>query len=229
VKTVLIVDVETSGLLAGQDALLEVGVAVWSVEHSALIEACSFLVRASENAAAEMNGIPVALVRDARTVRPMVGTRLRALVDSYGLDAALAHNAAFDQQWLPELHHLPWVCTMSDVKWPSASHARNLAAVALAHGVGVVDAHRALTDVLTVARLLEAVAKRGHDVAALLAAGLRPKATFRALVSYEEREKAKQAGFGWDGATRQWTRTMAIEDAGALPFKVVRVGEEKAA
>jgi DNA polymerase-3 subunit epsilon len=226
VKTVAIVDVETSGLLAGQDALLEVGFAVYSLEHKALIEARSFLVDAPSNAASDINGIPPALLISHGAVRASVGPQLGPLRD---VDAIVAHNAAFDRQWLPELHHLPWICTMSDVTWPEPLQRRDLSSTALAHGVGVVDAHRALTDVLTIVRLFDAVTKRGHDVASLLAAGLRPKATFRALVSYDDREKAKAAGFSWDAPRKWWVRSMAIEDADALPFKVVCVDREKAA
>jgi len=52
--------------------------------------------------------------------------------------------------------------------------------------------------------------------------GMRPKGTFVAMTSYAEREKAKAAGFGWDG--KRWTRRMAIEEAEALPFKVEKIG-----
>ena len=216
-KLVAIVDTETSGLDLVMGELLEVAVALYSFEHG-LVQAGSMLLTADKNEASGVNGIALELVQCFGAKRPALLMFLRAMTDS--ADAIVAHNADFDRQWLPELHHLPWICTCNDVTWPEPVQSRSLTSIALAHGVGVVDAHRALTDVMTIVRLFDALRKRGVDLAALLAQGLRPKATFRALVSYDDREKAKAAGFRWEGATKSWLRKMAIEDAKTLPFKV---------
>lgn len=216
-KLVAIVDTETSGLDPATGELLEVAVAVYSLEHG-LVHAGSIPVRAEKNEASGVNGIPLALVQDWGRNPDAASHWANQMVT--GAAAIVAHNADFDRQWLPELADKPWICTCNDVTWPEPVQSRSLTAIALAHGVGVVDAHRALTDVMTIVRLFDALKKRGHDVRALLEQGLRPKATFRALVSYDDREKAKQAGFRWEGATKSWLRKMAIEDANALPFKV---------
>ena len=216
-KTVAIVDTETSGLDPKTGELLEVAVALWSFDLG-LIHAGSIPVRAESNAAEAVNGIPLALVRDFGRSRDGLEVWLAGM--TAGADAIVAHHSDFDRQWLPELHGRPWICTCNDVTWPEPVQSRSLTAIALAHGVGVVDAHRALTDVLTIVRLFGAVQARGHSVRDLLAAGLRPKATFKAIVSYDDREKAKQAGFRWEGATKSWLRKMAVEDASKLPFKV---------
>jgi DNA polymerase-3 subunit epsilon len=217
VKTVAIVDTETSGLDPKTGELLEVAVALWSFDLG-LVQAGSIPVRAEANAAHAVNGIPLALVRDFGRSRDGLDVWLAGM--TAGADAIVAHNADFDRQWLPELHGRPWICTCNDVTWPEPVQSRSLTAIALAHGVGVVDAHRALTDVLTIVRLFGAVQARGHSVHDLLEAGLRPKATYRALVSYDDREKAKQAGFRWDAGRKVWVRKMAVEDASKLPFKV---------
>ena len=216
-KLVAIVDTETSGLDPKAGELLEVAVALWHLDLG-LVHAGSVPVRAEANAAEAVNGIPLALVQQHGMTRKELALFLSGMTS--GAEAVVAHNADFDRQWLPELHHLPWICTCNDVAWPGPVQSRALTAVALAHGVGVVDAHRALTDVMTIVRLFGAVQARGHSVRELLAAGLRPKATFRALVSYDDREKAKAAGFRWEGVTKSWLRKMAIEDASTLPFKV---------
>lgn len=214
---VAIVDTETSGIDPATGELLEVAYAVYSLEHG-LADAGSRLVEAKANEASGVNGISLDLV--VAHGYPRTSVREWLEVQTNGADTIVAHNADFDRQWLPELHDRPWICTCNDVTWPEPVQSRALTAVALAHGVGVVDAHRALTDVMTIVRLFDALRKRGVDVAELLAAGLRPKATFRALVSYDDREKAKAAGFRWEGATKSWLRKMAIEDAKTLPFKV---------
>ncbi len=221
-KVIAIVDTETSGLDPKKDELLEFAVAFWSVEHCSLIDATSVLVHASSNNAEAVNRIPLDMARRWGADRAFVDNSVCPALAS-DVDAIVAHNADFDRQWLPELADKPWICTANDITWPSPSTSRSLTAIALAHGVGVVDAHRALADVMTIVRLFEAVHARGHSVRAMLEAGLRPKATFRALVSYDDREKAKAAGFYWDSKGRSWLRKMAIEDAGRLPFRTEQV------
>jgi hypothetical protein len=63
------------------------------------------------------------------------------------------------------------------------------------------------------------------DLEAMLARGLRPKARFTvAERGFDEARNAlvKANGFTWDASRREWSRTMAIEDAEALPFRVER-------
>lgn len=216
-KLVAIVDTETSGLDPKTGELLEVAVALWSFDLG-LVHAGSIPVRAEANAAQAVNGIPLRLVQDFGWNPDASKDWVRRM--TAGADAVVAHNADFDRQWLPELAERPWICTCNDVTWPAPVQSRSLTAIALAHGVGVVDAHRALTDVMTLVRLFEAVQARGHSVRELLQAGLRPKATFRALVSYDDREKAKAEGFRWDAGRKVWVRKMAIDDTNKLPFKV---------
>ena len=61
------------------------------------------------------------------------------------------------------------------------------------------------------------------DLPRLFAQAVRPKGVFRASVSYEDRHLAKDSGFRWDSEARIWFRKMAIEDAGILPFPVVKI------
>jgi DNA polymerase-3 subunit epsilon len=142
-------------------------------------------------------------------------------------DAVMAHNAAFDRQWfgsgpLPPVSK-PWICSMEDIRWPPALRLKSNPAVkdlALAHGVPVWAAHRALTDCIYLAQVLE----RCAALEALLEAALQPRHTYRALVSYEERHKAREAGFRWNQPVAgAWSRRLSDEEAGSLPFAVQRV------
>jgi DNA polymerase-3 subunit epsilon len=54
----------------------------------------------------------------------------------------------------------------------------------------------------------------------MFAEALRPKAVFKALVTYYEREQAKKEGFKWIPQRKSWERKMAIEDSKKLPFQV---------
>lgn len=229
-RRVLIVDSETTGLDAKRDYAIEVGCVLWSVEHRSVIEAWSTLIAGPNgNPAEAINGIPASALTDAADA---VVVKVRLLEFAGRADAIVAHSADFDRAFLaPIADVLPWICSCNDIEWPGARIAANveparerpgqsLVALCLAHGLGVSHAHRALTDCLLLARLLERVAEMGHDVEAMLTRGLRPKATFQALVSFDDKDKAKAAGFKWVPETKMWLRRMAVEDAKALPFQV---------
>lgn len=219
IRTVAITDTETTGLSPETDRCIEVAVVLWSVEHRTILECFSSLIRGEGNAAEAINAIPAAVLPSARDPHD-VWDRVACLVDK--ADVMAAHRAEFDRSFYPAnlREAKPWLCTKFDVQWPRAKLGAPLTEAALAHGLGISHAHRALTDCLTIARLLERVAEMGHDVGAMIERGLRPKARFVALVSYDDREKAKAAGFAWDGTRREWSRTMAVADAAELPFKV---------
>jgi ActR/RegA family two-component response regulator len=113
--------------------------------------------------------------------------------------------------------------SMDDIEWPPERHLRSAPSVrdlALAYGVPVWAAHRALTDCTYLVQVLE----RCSDLEALLAAALEPRLLYRANLPYAERHRAKQAGFRWNEAVRgAWSRRLSERQAQALPFLVQRV------
>jgi DNA polymerase-3 subunit epsilon len=220
ISTILLVDTETTGLLPSEGAvMIEAAAILWSVRHSCILSCWSDLAANPTNEAEAINHIPAAALEGARPRERLVAT-VQAMASK--ADIVIAHRAEFDRQFLGDLGK-PWVCSKFDIAWPESKLGDGLVFVAIAHGVPVTGAHRALTDCLLLARLFERVAERGHDMQAMFARAMRPKATFRALVSYDDRQLAKDAGFQWDGAAKTWTRTMAIEDAEALGFRTERV------
>jgi len=221
-----ILDTETTGLTPADGVCLEVAVVRYSLRCRSVLDAQSWIILGpSENPAEPINHIPASLLKYG-TPKGEVWDGVDLLL--MGCDAALAHNADFDRQWIPEgtVTGLPWIDTCHGCDWPKQSKpGSSLISLALEHGLGVIDPHRALSDCLLLARLLTRCAELGHDVEAILARGLRPVAVFQALVSYEEREAAKAAGFHWEAGEKRWLRKMAIEDAVALPFRTRRIGE----
>lgn len=238
-RTLAILDVETDSLDAQTGHLLEVAVVLFSVEHRAVITSRSWLVDHGlrENAAEAVNGIPPLLLIQGDSM-----ARAESEVERYclGVDAMMAHNADFDRQWLPVLAGHTWIDSM-DLEWPKASASRGLVATALAHGVGVTQAHRAMADCFTLAALLERVAEMkdaiGRDPGLpgerpfgpfeqWLDRATRPKRVYEvADKSFDEKRNAlaKAAGFRWDAAVKAWKRKMFIDDAQALPFAVREV------
>lgn len=218
-KTIAIIDTETSSLDPETGEILEVACVVWSLEHRCIITAWSELINGDTNQAEHINRISAAS-RSLGDHHECVFEKLRTYVNR--ADVIAAHNADFDRGFLTAkgcTFTQPWFDTMDMVQWPRES-GKSLVAIALAHGVGVESAHRALQDCLLLARLFERVAEQ-YDLSAMLTRALRPSAVYQAQVSYQDKDLAKQAGFRYFPDPPRWTRRMAHEDVAALSFPVV--------
>ena len=224
-RRILILDTETTGLDPKVDSTIEVGCILYSVEHAAPLEYFASLIHAETNAAESVNRISVDMLRDAPQGDD-VWPRLFKLAAR--ADAIVAHNATFDRGFVPAMFRdlRPWICSKDDLRWPKQTkEGASLVSLILEHDLGICMAHRALADCDMLARLFTRAAELGADLSAMLERGMRPKAEFAALVSYDDRALASTAGFRWNqpGREKQWTRTMAIEDAAALPFQTRRL------
>lgn len=227
----LILDIETTGTDPQKDLVIDVGAILYSVKHRSPIHSLSFLIpdviwEGEENPTEPINRIPAGLLRE---------------VDFYPIrcfyelvqfsDYAIAHNAAFDRQWFGEGKRfkelsLPWLCSMTDFTFPSQIRpGDNLVSLALAHGIGISSAHRALADCQLLAALFDRMEPEWFEEQ--LQRALRPKFLYMAVVDYDNRQKAKNAGFHWDMQNRRWVREIAEEDANALPFQVTRIFDEE--
>lgn len=223
-KRILVVDTETNGLSPEEHSVIEIGYVLWSVEHRTMLEVYSGLLEASENEVESVNGIPAAVLKghDDFAWEMVAGAAARA-------DAIVAHNAEFDKKFV--LAHgvdaawakkLVWICTIEDFEWPKES-AKNLSAIALAHGVGLVAAHRAVNDCLTLARLFERLDDVDLRLQRALEQASKPKSKYISLAPFVRKDEVKAAGFRWQPDEKIWTRTMADDDVKKLKFPVKRV------
>lgn len=220
-EAVLIVDTETTGLDPERDQCCEVGAVLFSVPERSVLAQLSVLLPVEDNPAEGVNRIPAHCTRLPQPWRQ----GLHLLSDlAAAADCAVAHNAAFDRPWfgrgtLPDLG-LPWICTMDDVDWPEPLGLRPRPSVrdlALAHGVPVWAAHRALTDCIYLAEVFS----RCDELPRLLQEAREPRQLLRAVVGYGDRQLAKQAGFRWnDPVEGAWTRRLSARQLQrlSLPF-----------
>ena len=225
-RRLLIVDTETTGLDPSQHQCIEVGAVLFDVPHRAVLSQISFLLPCNDNPARGVNGIDPAVSALPQPWRLALQC-FEAMAES--ADALLAHNAAFDRQWfgrgpLPAIAK-PWICSMEDLRWPPERQLRATPSVrdlALAYGVPVWAAHRAHTDCIYLAQVFE----RCADLEALLQAALEPRRLYRARLSYEERHKAREAGFRWnEPISGAWSRRLSEREASLLSFPVVPVDD----
>lgn len=225
INRALIIDTETSGLTDDAE-LIEVGLVLYSVTNQYTLQEFATLLPATKNEAESINRIKVEALKETATFfLPPACQQIQAMCNS--ADVYVAHNAAFDELVIQRDAGLgipvkTWLCTMADFKWPLVTKEQgSLINLALDHGIGVASAHRALTD----CRLIASLFDRMTDLQSMFQVAMRPKGLFQALVSYDDRELAKAAGFKWNGADKSWTRQLALEDAEKLSFRVRRLDQ----
>ncbi len=223
IERILILDTETTGVIEGSTAI-EVAVILYNVTYAATLRSFSSVMQAAANPAIHINRIPEGVLVDAPP-----GAAVWAFVDSIAASASaiVAHNAEFDRRFVPEgiLVGKPWICSQDDLVWPRSSKPReSLVNIALAHDLGISHAHRAMVDCDLLARLFTKTAEMGYNLQEILAYGLRPKATYQAIVPFEQKDLAKNAGFRWNPDNKTWTKRMALEDAEKLTFKLEVIG-----
>ena len=225
-KLVAIVDTETSGLDPQTSQVVEVACILYSLELAMPLASFASILPTVKNEAAAVNGIPQQLLDDA----PILSWQRQLNELTEASDAILAHNAEFDYGflrldiWVPK----PWVCTMRHVKWPCPSSSAALTNVALAHGVPVIAAHRALTDCDIIARLLTRVSELGVPLPALIEEASRPQGIWQALVAYHDRDRARAAGFApayKDSKFEGWFLRSATPPQTDFPTKYVGMSE----
>jgi DNA polymerase-3 subunit epsilon len=221
VRYIAILDTETTGTDPSTHTTVEVAVMLFDLKHAQPSASFASLIKGpAQNEAAAINNIPPEMIPEAREP-DMVWRAVNWIIEP--AEVVVAHNAEFDKQFCPDFGK-PWACSENDFKWPGRARGGNLVGLALSLGLGVASAHRAMADVDTLARVLTRLGELGHDLEALVTHAMRPKQKFKAILPYELRQEAKDAGFRWDGDTKTWWRVMAPEDTKELPFKVKVIG-----
>lgn len=215
-RNIAVLDVETTGIDPNVDVAIEVAVALFDVEHACVVRSMSTLIECDRNPAFRINEIPVTLLAGGYH-RASVWEEVNDFF-IYPADAVVAYQAEFDRAFVPKaLQTLrPWICARQDLVWElQKKPGGSLTSLALDYGLGVASAHRAMADVDTLCRILRRVSEMSPNEDDSLTNRLKrasaPKGIFQALVSYEERDLAKAAGFNWNGTTRTWTRRLPLD------------------
>lgn len=218
---ICILDTETNGLDPKVNQAIEVACVLFDVTHNAVIATFATLIEATSNEVEHINRIPAHLLTNAMSADEAWG---RVEGFAVAADCFVAHNAPFDRNFAPkEVAKLkPWICSMTELTYPEPYKSKSLTSICLAHGIPIIGAHRALTDVDLIVRLLQRLKERGIDVDLMIETALAnrvPKALIQALVSFDGKDAAKDAGFRWNPEPKRWEKRMTLEEAKKLPFK----------
>jgi DNA polymerase III alpha subunit (gram-positive type) len=217
---ILGVDVETTGLSAAEDRITEVGAVLFDWSSQTPLVILSALVHPGRS-------IPEEIVKLTGITDEMVDDYGRAEEDVFGdlhyllgcADYAMAHNAPFDEGFvnaaiarngLSAVDKL-WLCTKNDIKWPESITTRTLTYLAAECSIINPFRHRAIFDVLTMLKVAG-----GYDIDQIIARAKEPLLYVQAIVSFDEKEKAKELGFHWFAPGKQWWKPMKTSDFEAM-------------
>ena len=221
IENIIILDTETTGLDENKDEIIEIGSILFNVTTKSVLSQVSFLLPVSSNEAEHINGIPSEVTNIKQPWEEGLNFFLK-LVDCS--DLIVAHNSEFDKKWfgkgrLPNLKK-KWVCSLEDIDWSFQKNLKNRPSVtdlALSFSIPVWSLHRALSDCFYISEVF----KKCHNLEEILIKATEPRFLYKALVSYEERSLAKQAGFRWNNPEQgAWAKKLTVEEANSLDFKV---------
>jgi DNA polymerase-3 subunit epsilon len=233
-KRVIILDTETTGVTES-DWIVEIAVILYDLLAATPIITYSTLIKCTTNAAAHVNGISEELLRSVPDDTSVIKSMLKYLVQE--ADAIIAHQAEFDKGFVLRdfndlgfndlgFEKLPWICSMRHIDWPNHSKSKSLVNMALSHGVPIISAHRALTDCDILARMLTRTHELGCSLPDLMKTALEPRILVQAMVSYNNRQMAKDADFEWDHNPKfpkKWLKEVREAEIPSIPFAVARM------
>ena len=203
----LILDTETTGLNPQREEIIEIAASLFHVESRSVLASLSTLItpQKTKNSAQHINKISDEALAATSAV---VGSAALAMLKNMATecDYIVAHNAEFDRRFLEKYPSLnfggkTWLCSMKDL---SLGSAKKLTELALECGVPVTRVHRADSDVDLLCRIFE----NTSNLTELVREATQPKIIVEALVSFEDKDKAKIAGFTWDKERRGWFKEM---------------------
>jgi DNA polymerase III subunit epsilon len=208
------IDIETTGLVADKDTILEIGLALWDVDSKKLHVCESMLITSDIKYSEEsekVHGITDDMIMYSGLRLEDAILKLRWYCDNS--EYFVAHNGnAFDRLFLDKwflkeadlsLAEKPWIDTMTDIPYPKHIKTRKLDYLAMEHGFINPFPHRALFDTMTMLRILSQ-----YNIEEVLVLTKSPMIRVVALVSFDDKDKAKTAGYKWDAEKKQWYRNI---------------------
>lgn len=206
-------DLETTGLNPNSDQIIEVGAVVWDTDRNAPVDILNDLIDIGELQVpveiTQITGIATQdLLNFGKEEEEVLG-KLLELMDK--CDYVVAHNGNnFDKKFLEEAfakygmnNDKEWIDTLYDVPYSDDIKTRKLTYLAAEHRFLNPYAHRAIFDVMAMFKVLE-----NYNIDEVIQLSKSPTIKVQAKVSYDDREKAKQAGFRWDAPNRAWVKEM---------------------
>jgi DNA polymerase-3 subunit epsilon len=220
VRRGLFVDVETTGVDAASDRVIELAMVLFGYDAEGRVTGVEARFDQLEDPGrpippeiVELTGITDEQVRGTRIDE---GEALDLISRAH---LVVAHNARFDRAFLERridaFTELPWACSAQDVPWRREGlESRKLEFLAYRFGV-FYDGHRAVNDCIAGVHVLSRILPKAGvpAMAALLASARRQDVLFRAVgAPYETKDLLKARGYRWRPDRKVWWKEVP-EDA----------------
>lgn len=246
---VLGLDFEATGLDTSADAITEIGAVLWDTDtHKPLLMhqgICydeyveSRITPESTEMMARVCGITPEFLKEFGRPTPVQLGHLSDIVVGAGVQYIVAHNGEnYDKPLMlstlkrigmgeDPLASVPWLDTRQDIPFPTEPDSRKLKHLALDCGFINPFPHRAVTDVLTMLKVLS-----HYDIDKVVEYSKIPFIVVRAMTGYEERHLAKEQRYSWEKIgdkqyPRCWVKRIRAnqleEERKRCPFKVVQI------
>lgn len=219
---VLGLDLETTGLNPVTDQIIEIGAVVWDVGQKKPLKLMSELIQSNVPVSEEITEITGITNEDLKKHAITLPEGLQRLADLMReCRYFVGHNGReFDKLFLERAAgecgltlDLPWIDTIQDIPYPDTISTRKLTHLCAEHGFLNPFSHRAVFDVLS---MLEVFSK--YDFSEIEKYQKSPDMKLIAKVSYDDREKAKRAGFRWDPQGKSWYKKVKECQMPSLSF-----------
>lgn len=236
---VLGLDFETTGFEPETHRVTEVGAVLWDTDRGIPLQLQSELVYDGsytelEPIITEITGIDIPML-EKWAVRPEQAFSVTNYLIEQA-EAVVAHNGAqFDSDfYAAEMSRLniptierTWIDTGLDLPFPPLVKTRKLVHLCAEHGFLNPFAHRAVFDVLSMLTLFQK-----YDAKAALELASQPWVKMQALVSFDEKDLAKERGYYWAPAPKkQWLKAVRLsqvdKEKQEAPFKVLVMEQSK--
>ena len=216
--SVILLDFETTDLDTSKARITEIGAQRTTDDFENVEASLSSLVWESGYPALSPEIIRVTGITQEQLtkegIKPVQALRLLSSMVTKETRAIIAYNRAYDEpvfrtevnrhtltldpgiNWMGQV---PWLCAMADVETNYQFRSWRLMHIALEYGVTVNPKilHRAIADVELMRQMLIA---SGSTIEKMTEFQSIPWVYVRANVSYEDKDLAKKAGFGWESA-----------------------------
>jgi DNA polymerase-3 subunit epsilon len=215
-KVGIIVDLETTGLDANKDEIIEVAMVKFGYSNSDQVTGVSSIFQAFNQPAAPIPAEIVALtgITDAMvTGHKIDATALEGFVADANI--IIAHNAAFDRKFAEVswsfFEHKNWACSAAGVEWQKYGFGGVKLPYLLTQSGFFHDAHRALDDCHATLEILSRELPGTSTTALAVLLNRARRKTFRIWAEsapFELKDVLKRRSYRWndgtDGRLRSW-------------------------
>jgi DNA polymerase-3 subunit epsilon len=208
------IDLETTSVDTKTAQIVEVGWALYDTNFNQIVDCGSriisprFLSGVNYSEVENITGISEGMISKYGVVFGKWYEEVFGLIA--GADFFVAHNGnSFDRPIFERhltiggdaINNKPWIDTLRDIPFSFNVGSKSLINLCAVHGFLNPFPHRALFDVASMLKLLSL-----YDLTEIIRRASSPIVWLRALVSIENKEKAKKRHYIWDKVNRFWVK-----------------------